>query len=105
MSTTRLVQPRVGRHSDAQHETELEKLYRVLVHNDDTTPYDFVILVLVRFFQLSPVDAELITWTAHTNGQAQVAILPLEEAQNRVGSSHFAAAVEGYPLTFTIEPE
>lgn len=104
MSDSRLVQPDIGPISEAQEDTELEKLYRVLVHNDDITPYDFVILILVRFFQLSPVDAELVTWTAHTNGIAEVAILPLREAQKRVGRSHFAASVEGYPLTFTIEP-
>lgn len=77
---------------------------KVLVHNDDFTPYDFVIIILVRFFKLPPPDAELVTWTAHTSGVAQVAILPMEEAQRRVGQAHFAASLEGYPLTFTIEP-
>ena len=27
------------------------------------------------------------------------------EAEKRVGRAHFAASLEGYPLTFTIEPE
>ena len=86
----------------------IEKLGRrakVLVHNDDITPYDFVIIVLVRFFKLPTPDAELITWTAHTSGVAQVAILPIVEAQKRVGQAHFAASLEGYPLTFSIEPD
>ncbi len=86
-------------------EEELESLWKVIVHNDDVTPYDFVIVVLIRFFKLSPPDAEQITWKAHNTGAALVQILPKSEAERRVGQAHFAAGLEGYPLTFTIEPE
>ena len=78
---------------------------KVYVHNDDITPYDFVIGVLIRFFKLNPADAEAITWKAHNSGTALVAVLPLSDAQAKVGRAHFAASLEGYPLTFTIEAE
>lgn len=100
-----LVSPKVDRVEETKEKVALDPLYRVLVHNDDLTPYDFVIIVLVRFFMLDPQAAELVTWTAHNSGVAQVAILPLTVAQRRVGQAHFAASLEGYPLTFTIEPE
>ncbi len=92
---------------DEELETEetVESMWRVLVHNDDFTPYEFVIFVLRSIFGLSSVAAELITYAAHTSGMALVAILPKTEAQRRVGKAHFAAQLEGYPLTFTIEPE
>ena len=80
-------------------------MWKVIVHNDDVTPYDFVIIVLIRFFSLDPQDAERITWTAHNRGAALVRVLPKSEAERRVGQAHFAAGLEGYPLTFTIEPE
>jgi ATP-dependent Clp protease adaptor protein ClpS len=86
-------------------EEELESLWKVIVHNDDFTPYDFVIIILIRFFKLSTPDAESITWKAHHSGAALVQILPKSEAERRVGQAHFAASLEGYPLTFTIEPE
>jgi ATP-dependent Clp protease adaptor protein ClpS len=86
-------------------EEELESLWKVIVHNDDVTPYDFVIIVLIRFFELNPADAERITWTAHNQGAALVRVLPKSEAERRVGQAHFAAGLEGFPLTFTIEPE
>jgi ATP-dependent Clp protease adaptor protein ClpS len=86
-------------------ESAFESLWNVIIHNDDATPFDFVIIVLRRFFQLSPPDAEYVTYVAHTEGQALVVTLPLKEAQKRVGQAHFAASLEGYPLTFTIEPE
>jgi ATP-dependent Clp protease adaptor protein ClpS len=105
MSLLRLAEPDVRRQEDADSEQEIERLYRVLVHNDDVTPFDFVIMILIRFFPLGPAEAERITLTAHISGIALVAVLPLAEAQRRVGRAHFAASLEGFPLTFTIEPE
>ncbi len=90
---------------DALAEEEEEPPYRIIIHNDDVTPFDFVIMVLRRFFQLLPPDAEYVAYVAHTKGMAYVATLPLKEAQKRVGQAHFAAGLEGYPLRFTIEPE
>ena len=90
---------------DPLSEEEFEPLYRVLIHNDDVTPIDFVIVVLQRFFQLDRPTAEAITYTAHVEGIAYVMTLPKSEAQKRVGQAHFAASLEGYPLLFTIEPE
>ena len=87
-----------------QEET-FEPRYRVLIHNDDVTPYDFVIVILLRVFELSSIDAEYVTFVAHTQGLAHVATLPKPEAIKRVGKAHFAASLEGYPLMFTIEPE
>lgn len=93
------------RQIDADLEAALEGLHRVIIHNDDVTPFDFVIIVLQRFFNIKLPDAEYITFVAHTDGQALVAILPLREAQKKVGQAHFAASLEGFPLMFTIEPE
>jgi ATP-dependent Clp protease adaptor protein ClpS len=103
---TPTVQPEVetSPSEDTLTDAERDQLHRVLVHNDPITPFDFVIAVLLRFFGLSSPDAQRVTWTAHTSGIALVATLPLAEAQKRVGRAHFAAGLEGYPLTFTIEP-
>ena len=86
-----------------EESASLEPLSKVIVHNDDITPYDFVVAVVVRFFHFDVHQAELITWTAHTAGKALVAELPLDAARQRVGRAHFAASLEGFPLRFTIE--
>lgn len=86
-------------------EIELEPLYRVIIHNDDVTPMDFVISVLERIFFVSEADAVNIMFTAHYTGLAYVQTLPKSEAQSRIGKAHFAAGLEGYPLRFTMEPE
>ena len=89
---------------DKQTEDDQEDLAKVLIHNDDVTPMDFVVIILQRIFQLSPLEAEHVMITAHFNGLALVATLPMSEAKKRVGKAHFAAQLEGYPLMFTIEP-
>jgi ATP-dependent Clp protease adaptor protein ClpS len=100
-----LVQPDIKRDIEREEQTEYERMWKIIIHNDDFTPYDFVIIILIRFFKLSTPDAESITWKAHHSGAALVQILPKSEAERRVGQAHFAASLEGYPLTFTIEPE
>ena len=86
-------------------EEELERPYRVIIHNDDVTTFDFVIAVLVTIFELSFGRAERVAFEAHTRGQAYVATLPLAEAKSRVFKAQYAARQQGFPLSFTIEPE
>jgi ATP-dependent Clp protease adaptor protein ClpS len=93
------------RDTSVQAEETLEQRAKVFVHNDDVTPYDFVVVVLQRFFDLNPLEAEHVTYVAHVAQVAYVTTLPKSEAEKRVGRAHFAAGLEGYPLTFTIEPE
>lgn len=91
--------------SELQRQEREEPRSRVLLHNDDVTPYDFVVATLLRFFPLSSADAEQVTWIAHTSGTSLVAILPHSDAQRRVSRARFAANLEGFPLSFSIEPE
>ena len=85
--------------------TELEPLYRVIIHNDDVTPMDFVVRVLTSIFYLGTDRAIDIMLIAHIKGLAYVQTLPKTEAEKRINKAHFAAGLEGYPLHFSIEPE
>jgi ATP-dependent Clp protease adaptor protein ClpS len=77
----------------------------VFIHNDDVTPWDFVVHVLRAVFFLAPFAAERITSQAHHHGMAHVMTLPVEEAKYRVGQAHSLARAASYPLQFTIETE
>ena len=90
---------------DEQQETAYEPMYRVIIHNDDVTPMDFVIVVLHNIFMLPTNDAASVMLTAHFRGEAVVQILPKSEAEKRINKAHFAAGVEGYPLHFSLEAE
>lgn len=86
-------------------EEEFERPYRVIIHNDNVTTFDFVINILVTVFQLSFFKATRIAFEAHHKGSSYVCTLPLAEAKSRVFKAQFAARQRGFPLTFTIEPE
>ncbi len=85
--------------------SELEPPYRVLVHNDDVTPMDFVVRVLQTVFEMPFDRAEAVMLTAHHKGVAYVATYSKEEALSRIKRAHNAARMEGYPLKFTMESE
>lgn len=86
-------------------ETELEPLYRVLIHNDNVTPMDFVVHVLKNHFYLSNDKAADIMFTAHVYGTAYVQTLAKSEAEKRINKAHAEATRAGYPLHFSMEPE
>ncbi len=100
--------PDTGQELQRDLETEsdaiTEPLWRVIIHNDDVTPMDFVIAILMRIFKHPLIIAEAIMLEAHQHGLAHVTTLPRSEAQRRVAQAHFAATLEGYPLHFTLEP-
>jgi ATP-dependent Clp protease adaptor protein ClpS len=85
--------------------TEVEPLYRVIIHNDDVTPMDFVVHLLTTIFILAQPNALEVMLIAHIKGAAYVQTLPKAEAEKRINKAHFAAGLEGYPLHFSLEPE
>ncbi len=84
---------------------ELEPPYRVLIHNDEVTPMDFVVAILESVFELTIDRAEAVMLTAHYTGGAVVGTYPKDDAQRRVDEAHKFARWAEYPLKFTMEPE
>ena len=90
---------------EKEQDTELEPLYRVLIHNDHVTPMDFVVEVLKTIFYLANDRALEIMMTAHISGTAYVQTLSKSEAEKRITKAHAEANWAGYPLQFSMEPE
>ncbi|MCB0165591.1 MAG: ATP-dependent Clp protease adaptor ClpS [Anaerolineae bacterium] len=84
---------------------ELERPYRVIIHNDNVTTFEFVINILVTVFTVTFARATRIAYEAHSRGNAYVCTLPLEQAKSKVFKAQYTARQQGFPLTFTIEPE
>ena len=84
---------------------DLDHPYRIIIENDDVTPMEFVVLVLLTIFE-QPLDRAIeIMLEAHNKGRAYVMSLPFEEAQQRVYDAQSRAREAGYPLSFYLEPE
>ncbi len=84
---------------------KLEPPYRVLIHNDDKTPFEYVINILEEVFMLSEELADHIAYEAHNKGVAIVVIRPRPEAEKLIAMAHGKARLDGFPLTFSLEPE
>lgn len=88
-----------------EHEHQVERPYRVIIHNDEVTPMDFVVHILMTVFQVPNPTAALTMYEAHLNGSAYVQTLPRQQARHRIDQAHFAARLGGFPLKFSMEPE
>lgn len=95
--------PKIIPEVEVDEETAQGPLYRVIIHNDDVTPMNFVVHILLTVFLLSGPGAVQVMYTAHYHGSAYVQTVPKTEAEKRVIHAHMAARLAGYPLRFTIE--
>ena len=81
------------------------RMYKVLMHNDDYTPMDFVIEVLRDIFHKNEQEAEDIMWTVHKKGKAVCGIYVKDIAQTKVQQVRQKSKASGFPLLTTIEEE
>lgn len=90
---------------DEQTETGLQppSMYQVLLNNDDYTPMDFVIEVLVRFFRLDQERATDVMLKVHYQGKAVCGVYPAEIAETKVVQVNQYAREHEHPLLCTME--
>jgi len=85
--------------------TEEPKLYKVLLHNDDYTTMEFVIVILESVFTKSPAEAYRIMMHVHTEGTGIAGVYPFEVAETKLVMVEERAKEAGHPLRCSIEPE
>ena len=81
------------------------KRYKVLFLNDDKTPIDFVIELLLRVFKHNREQAEQITLTVHNEGSAVVGVYNYEIAEQKGVEATNQARAAGFPLQIKIDQE
>ena len=79
-------------------------LYSVLLLNDDYTPMDFVVAVLVRFFRKTEAEATRVMLDVHRAGVGVAGVYAFEIAETKVNQVEDAAREAGHPLQCTMEP-
>lgn len=85
--------------------TKKPPLFKVLLHNDDYTTKEFVVMVLQHIFHRSDADAHRIMLHVHTNGVGVAGIYPYEVAETKVQKTIQLARRYEYPLQLSLEPE
>lgn len=85
--------------------TQEPKLYKVLIHNDDYTPMDFVIFVLKKFFNKSEELAFKIMLDVHNKGLGIAGIYTFEVAETKSMQVNQFCKNNQHPLKTTFEEE
>lgn len=78
-------------------------LFRVLLHNDDYTTMEFVVLVLVDIFHKDAEEAASIMLAVHEKGVGECGVYTREIAEMRVALVARRARQAGFPLLCTME--
>ena len=99
------IEQRTIEHTAEPVRTTQGNLCKIIVHNDEVTPYDYVISILGDLFMLSEELADHVAWTAHMKGVAVVVVRPRVEAEKLVKVAHGRARLVSYPLTFSLEQD
>lgn len=79
--------------------------FKVIIHNDDFTTMDFVVMVLMKVFHKSQAEAEQLMLQVHHSDQAVVGIYSYDVAQSKIQRATMMAREEGFPLRLTCQPE
>ncbi len=85
--------------------THTPRPFRVLLHNDDFTTMEFVVAILVRFFQKPAAEAIRLMLEVHQRGYCVAGVFPREIAETKVAEVSAEARRQGMPLLATAEPE
>ena len=79
--------------------------YKVIFINDDVTPIEWVIEVLVKTFKHSQPSAEALTLQIHSEGSAVVGVYSYEIAEQKSVETTVASRDKGFPLQIRLEKE
>ena len=80
----------------------LPKKYKVVVLNDDATPMDWVVSILIQIFKNTHTSAEAITITIHNEGSAIAGIYSYEVAEQKSVEATVLSRQNGFPLAFKL---
>ena len=87
----------------ARPDTARPPLYSVLLLNDDYTPMDFVVDVLMRFFPLDLERATQVMLHVHTRGRGVCGLYTREVAESKVAQVNEYSRLNQHPLLCTME--
>ena len=90
---------------ETKKKTKKPPLYKVILHNDDFTPMEWVELILMKVFQKTESDARAIMLHAHTRGHAVAGVYVFEIAEAKVKETIALSREAEFPLLATLEPD
>ncbi len=87
----------------SRQQVEEPPLFKVLLHNDDYTTMDFVIMILEGIFQKANEEATRIMMNVHQQGIGVAGIYTRDIAETKVAMVHDMARKNECPLKCSME--
>jgi|TARA_R110000868_G_scaffold373654_1_gene637879 ATP-dependent Clp protease adaptor protein ClpS len=81
------------------------KMYKVIFLNDDTTPMEFVVSLLMNVFKHSEETSQTLTITIHTEGSGIAGVFTHEIAEQKAVESIGLSRQHGFQLQIKLEEE
>jgi ATP-dependent Clp protease adaptor protein ClpS len=78
-------------------------MFKVVLHNDDYTPMDFVVAVLQTIFMMNREQATQIMLKVHREGMGVCGVYPKDVAATKVEQVIFFAKQHQHPLQCVME--
>ena len=78
--------------------------FKVILHNDDFTTMEFVVMILKQVFLKSEEEAQTLMLQVHHSDKAVVGIYSYDIAISKARKATNMAREQGYPLRLTVEP-
>lgn len=100
MPPTAVLEPEV----ETRDQTRLAPRWKVLLHDDPITTFEFVIELLVTLFKKPRTEAVRLTYEVHNTGSALIVVTSFEHAELYCEQVKSLARTRGYPLVASMEP-
>jgi ATP-dependent Clp protease adaptor protein ClpS len=84
--------------------TKKPPMFKVLLHNDDYTTKEFVVLILQSVFNKSEGEAVQIMMHVHNSGIGVAGVYTHEVAETKATKTMQLAQAHEYPLQCSVEP-
>jgi ATP-dependent Clp protease adaptor protein ClpS len=95
----------VATEQETRHKVDPPRMYKVLLHNDNYTTMEFVVMVLVSVFHKSEAEAVQIMLDVHRRGIGLAGVYQREIAETKIQRVLQLAQQAQFPLMCTMEPE
>ena len=107
MSTEKKRKEGTGHGVDLQDRQKVEppKKFKVVLYNDDYTPMEFVVLILMDVFNYGVHRAHEIMLQVHEQGKGIAGVFSKEIAWMKTKKCNQIAQQEGHPLKVSMEQE
>jgi len=89
--------------AESEEKVEEPSLFKVLLHNDDYTTMEFVIMILVSIFNMPEDQAVQVMLNVHLGGVGVAGIYTYEVAEMKVAKTTALAREHEFPLLCTME--